>query len=71
MASILALLGGLWFAGAAILNVSGGDELVSFPRVIYVGLALIAFALVDWGALLDEGPSVSLRGHDAEHADDD
>jgi hypothetical protein len=34
MRSIFAVLGGLWFAGAALLNVAGGDEILSFPRII-------------------------------------
>ena len=70
MASLLAVLGGLWFLGAAILNVSGGDELLSFPRVIYVGLALIAFALVDWDALVDR-PQTTPAGRDPERPSDD
>ena len=70
MASLLAVLGGLWFLGAAILNVSGGDALLSFPRVIYVGLALIAFALVDWDALVDRSP-IPPVGRDEERASDD
>ena len=76
MASLLAMLGGLWFLGSAILNVAGGDELLSFPRVIYVGLALIAFGLVDWDALIDRdslprGPSITPIGRDQERASDD
>jgi hypothetical protein len=71
MASLLAVLGGLWFLGAALLNVAGGDALLSFPRVVYVGLALIAFALVDWDALVPNGPSITPGGRDREHASDD
>lgn len=54
MGSILAVLGGLWFVGAAVLNVAGGGELLSFPRVLYIGLAMIAFAHVPWSELIDQ-----------------
>ncbi len=71
MASLLAALGGLWFLGAALLNVAGGDEILNFPRVIYVGLALIAFALVDWDSLVLDQPAVTLSGRDGERPSDD
>ena len=76
MASLLAVLGGLWFVGAALLNVAGGDVLLSFPRVVYVGLALVAFALVDWDALVDRdslptGPSITPIGREPERPSDD
>jgi hypothetical protein len=71
MASIFAVLGGLWFAGAALFNLAGGDELLSFPRIIYVGLALIAFALVDWGALVPDGPNAGLPAREPERPPDD
>jgi hypothetical protein len=71
MGSIFAVLGGLWFAGAALLNVAGGNEILSFPRIIYIGLGLIAFALVDWGALVPDGPNVSLPARELERPPDD
>ena len=74
MASNLALAAGLWFLFAALLNVAGGDELLSFPRVIYVGLALISFALFDWDAMMQagpDGPTITLSGHEPERPSDD
>jgi hypothetical protein len=71
MASLLAALGGLWFPGAALLNVAGGDEVLSFPRVIYVGLALIAFALVDWDSPVLDRPAVTLSSRERERPSDD
>jgi hypothetical protein len=59
MGSIFGVLGGLWFLGAAVLNLHGGDELLSFTRVLYVGLALIAFGVVDWDTLIQSGPDIT------------
>ena len=53
-----------------MLNVAGGGELVSFPRVLYIGLAMIAFAHVPWSELIDQA-AITAIADDRERSPED